>query len=171
MSFNMCFLTCQKRIEMWLGRGKPVVGIHYTCTRTRTSDGMNRLIYNVIFLATGPSCLFTPAALRGKETKKEKKGGEEKKKTLQRRSLLETFATVLYLLAFAISSRLPTDSEKQMLSICLSPSLISFFVEWDCAFANRVHVCVLMWVWVCILLNVEQPCNERDDYLSWNAHC
>lgn len=37
-----------------------------------------------------------------------------------------TFATVLCLLAFVISTRLPPDTEKQMLSIHLSQTLISF---------------------------------------------
>lgn len=60
--------------------------------------------------------------------------------------MLEAFATVLCLLAFAISARLPTDTEKQMLSIRLSRLLFLSLLGGDCALANCVCVCVCAYV-------------------------
>lgn len=83
----------------------------------------------------------------------------KERKTALRRSLLETFAMVLYLLAFAISTRLLPDTEKQMLSILLSQTLISLcwaniLSSWTvCVLCFCVFVCVSFWA-------VELLCNE-----------
>lgn len=66
--------------------------------------------------------------------------------------MLETFAMVLYLVAFAISTRLATDTEKQMLSIGCHDSY--FYLCWTEIVPSRtVCACVSFWA-------RELPCNE-----------
>lgn len=49
---------------------------------------------------------------------------------------------VLYLLAFVISTRQPTVTEKQMLSIHLSRLVFLSLLGGDCTLTNCVCVCV-----------------------------
>lgn len=51
---------------------------------------------------------------------------------------------VLYLLAFVISTRQPTVTEKQMLSIHLLRLVFLSLLGGDCTLANSVYAC--MWV-------------------------
>lgn len=77
----------------------------------------------------------------------DRKKGQKRGKTAER-FYKGPFAMVLCLLAFAISTRLPSDTEKQMLSVCLSQTFISFPAKWRlCPCELCVHLCA------CVLLS------------------
>lgn len=84
-----------------------------------------------------PACLPLEPEKKEKEKKKEKK--EEKKKInwAEEKFSRDLCHGFFCLLAFAISTRLPTDTEKQMLSIRLSQAFISVFVEQSLCFVEQ----------------------------------
>lgn len=83
-----------------------------SCTNTGNHDGMKGFIYNVFFSSHWVLSLVYPWSIKKEERKTEKK--REKRNQNWGRSLLEAFGTIVYLLAFVISTRAPTVTEKQM---------------------------------------------------------